>query len=408
MTARSPWLRAVSRRQFLRLGAAGACAFLGLPALDGCGNDGVGSGGTGGLDLLGPLQAADANGVMLPTGFTSRIVARSGQAPIPGAPFRWHGAPDGGACYAVAGSGGHWIYVSNAELPLGAGGASALRFDASGALVDAYPILRSTSRNCAGGRMGPDIWLSCEENQDAGEVYECDVLGVRAAVARPALGRFNHEAVALDPAANRLYLTEDRPDGGFYRFTPSALAANGYPDLASGQLQVAEVVGGGPAGAVLWHPVPDPGGLLVPTRHQVAAMTPFNRGEGVAYHAGAVYFATTGDNRIWRFDVSAESLTILYDDDAAFPPILTGVDNIEISSAGDVLVAEDGGDMQIVAITPSSAVVPVCELSGHGLSEITGPAFSPDGSRLYFSSQRGTTGNSDDGVTFEIAGPFYG
>jgi secreted PhoX family phosphatase len=36
-------------------------------------------------------------------------------------------------------------------------------------------------------------------------------------------------------------------------------------------------------------------------------------------------------------------------------------------------------------------------------SELAGPAFSPDGSRLYVSSQRGGTGS---GITYEIAGPF--
>jgi hypothetical protein len=46
------------------------------------------------------------------------------------------------------------------------------------------------------------------------------------------------------------------------------------------------------------------------------------------------------------------------------------------------------------------------QLVGHNISEITGPAFSPDGSRLYFSSQRGKTGRIEDGVTFEITGPF--
>ena len=48
------------------------------------------------------------------------------------------------------------------------------------------------------------------------------------------------------------------------------------------------------------------------------------------------------------------------------------------------------------------------QLVGHDLSEVTGAAFSPDYRRLYFSSQRGVTGASADGVTFEVAGPFAG
>jgi len=69
-------------------------------------------------------------------------------------------------------------------------------------------------------------------------------------------------------------------------------------------------------------------------------------------------------------------------------------------------VAEDGGDLQIVVITKSGETIPLLQLVGHDRSEITGPAFSPDGSRLYFSSQRGMTGRSADGITFEITGFF--
>lgn len=95
----------------------------------------------------GPLQAADANGIMLPSGFTSRVIARSGQT-VAGTDQVWHGAPDGGACF-VDGSG--WIYVSNAELGGGSGGVSAVRFDGSGSVTDSYRVLSGTTSNCSGG-----------------------------------------------------------------------------------------------------------------------------------------------------------------------------------------------------------------------------------------------------------------
>jgi len=86
--------------------------------------------------------------------------------------------------------------------------------------------------------------------------------------------------------------------------------------------------------------------------------------------------------------------------------VLTGVDNITSNKSGELLIAEDGGDLQIVVITKSGETKPLLQLIGHNRSEITGPAFSPGGSRLYFSSQRGKTGRSEDGITFEISGPF--
>ena len=48
-------------------------------------------------------------------------------------------------------------------------------------------------------------------------------------------------------------------------------------------------------------------------------------------------------------------------------------------------------------------ITPFLRINGQSGSEIAGPAFSPDGTRLYLSSQRGTNGN---GITYEIRGPF--
>ncbi len=396
--------RPIHRREFLRAALGGASWFLGATLLPACGGGGGGGsrGGGGGLQSnisnLGPLQPADANGLMLPPGFTSRVVAQSGISPDGGGTL-WHPAPDGGATFD-AGDGG-WIYVSNSEIGSGGGGVGALRFDAAGNIVSAYSILSGTNRNCAGGRTPWGTWLSCEEVA-AGLVYECDPFGVASPVVLPSLGLFQHEAIAADPVSGYFYLTEDRTDGGFYRFRPS----NPAPDLSAGTLEIAEVAGGGPEGTVVWHAVPDPSATAQATRYQVAQATPFNGGEGIAHFNGSVYFVTKGDNRVWRYDAATGALSILYDDGTHSSPILAGVDNVETSLGGELLVAEDGGDMQIVAITPQGATVPVCQIVGHNSSEIAGPAFSPDFTRLYFSSQRGTTGNSADGMTFEIAGPF--
>jgi secreted PhoX family phosphatase len=78
----------------------------------------------------------------------------------------------------------------------------------------------------------------------------------------------------------------------------------------------------------------------------------------------------------------------------------------EAADAGELFVAEDGGDMQICVITGGGRVAPFLRVAGHPRSEVTGPAFSPDGTRLYFSSQRGASGSDGDGVTYEVQGPF--
>ena len=99
-------------------------------------------------------------------------------------------------------------------------------------------------------------------------------------------------------------------------------------------------------------------------------------------------------------------VTVIYDDDDHAEPELTGVDNITVSAAGDVIVAEDGGDQQIVTVLPGRKTAALLRVVGHDKSEITGPVFDPSGTRLYFSSQRGATGESEDGMTFEVTGPF--
>ncbi len=349
----------------------------------------------------------------VPKGFTIREVARTGRRVINTGDYVWHGAPDGGAVFA-AGDGG-WIYVSNAELSKGRGGVGAIRFNHDGEIIDSYSILSGTCVNCAGGPTPWGTWLSCEEH-DSGLVFECDPYGKRDAVACPMLGSFKHEAAAVDPVHKHIYLTEDEPDGNLYRFTPKHYPDNGRADLSSGILEVALVDGNNidTSRSVMWHKVPYPIPHLstetnLPTRNQVTGAETFNGGEGCWYFDGVVYFSTKGDNRVWALDTKRNTLDVLYDKkrDRAFSPAMNDVDNVTVSSAGDVLVAEDGPQMRIVVFSPDAMPYELVNVLGHRGSEITGPAFTPDGSRLYFSSQNGPAGNLRDGRTYEMTGPFF-
>jgi secreted PhoX family phosphatase len=94
--------------------------------------------------------------------------------------------------------------------------------------------------------------------------------------------------------------------------------------------------------------------------------------------------------------------------------VLTGVDNIAGTPRGELLVAEDTGAhvLDLVVMTTDGSPAPLVQVVGHDGSELAGQAFTPDGSRLYFSSQRGgrfadgTLSGGQAGVTFEVTGPF--
>lgn len=229
------------------------------------------------------------------------------------------------------------------------------------------------------------------------------------------LGTFAHEAVAVDPDDKKLYLTEDQgtvgdSGDGFYRFTP-----DNYPDLSAGVLEAAVRA---EDGSVTWVEI----NPLLPVVHtERNGATAFDGAEGVWYDSGHVYFTTKEDNRVWDLDVAAQRIDVLYDGDAFGDSApLTGVDNITLSNAGDLYVAEDGGNLEIVVITREREVAPFLRLPNQvsgppeeGGTELTGVAFDPSGTRFYFSSQRAIPdgfpapeGFPGPGIVYEITGPF--
>jgi len=128
--------------------------------------------------------------------------------------------------------------------------------------------------------------------------------------------------------------------------------------------------------------------------------TVFNGAEGCWLECDTVYFSTKGDNRVWALDTPTPIVKIFHDCATAGGTEPMNVDNVYASPNVDVYVAEDPGELRIVALTAAGDVKPVVQLEGVTGTEITGPALSPDGQHLDFRSQR------NPGEIFEVESPF--
>jgi hypothetical protein len=369
----------------------------------------------------GPLSTTpDANGLLLPAGFTSRVVAIGGEV-VDGTGYVWPPRPDGAG--TIANADGGWTFLCNSNLvsilPPGAGSVSAIDFGPDGSVRNAYPVVTETQGN-SGGCVTPwGTWLSCEDDvlTERGVVWECDPAG-GAATARPALGLFGHLSVAVDPVDGRVYLTQSHPSGLLYRFTPSVAG-----DLSAGVLEACLVADDG---SVSWAPVSDPSAQTAVLRDQVPGARVFPSGGGAVCAGGWLYFTSRGDNAVHGIELASQRYRLIWkgnpDTAGVAGAVLSGGDALTVAfRSGDLFVAEDGADGDVVIITTDGQVAPFVRALGPEPIRITGPVFDPSGTRLYLSSQRATTtravgeivaGQSATeftaGVTYEITGPFRG
>ncbi len=392
----------------------------------------------------------------LPSGFEYRVISKSGQSMSDG--LLVPGRPDGMG--AFLNEQGQCVLVRNHENSPGSsenspfgekdellgdidmsllydagrgkapalGGTTTIVFDEEkGEVIKEYLSLAGTTRNCAGGVTPWNSWLTCEESvsradedvveKDHGYVFDVPAFNEGLAEPKPiiGMGRFNHEAVAIDPETHIVYQTEDRHDGLIYRFIPAdktdlhqggtleVLAVKGNKSLDTRNWDKRTVNLNEPL-EVVWLPIDDvqspEDDLRFRGYHKGAAR--FARGEGMWMGDKEVYFACTngGPNKfgqIFKYDIQNNTLELFAESEDK--TVLNMCDNLTVAPSGMLFVCEDNSDLNRIHYINMKGEVKVFAINRSSDSELAGAVFSPSGKTLFVNIQV-------NGDTVAITGPW--
>lgn len=321
--------------------------------------------------------------------------------------------------------------------------------------VKEFVSLSGTSTNCAGGPTPWGSWLTCEETTVGttqgfgvphGYVFEVPAHhdGPVDPVPIKEMGRFVHEAVAVDPHSGFVYLTEDRSfnganfvGSGLFRFIPK------HPRRLErgGRLQVLAVQGrdnynstvGQTPGKILpvyWVDIDDPDPPAAETDTSAVFKEGLDKGaaifqrlEGCWYGDGSVFFNATsggdaGMGQVWQYRPwggrgrqlhghVAGTLSLVFESPGQ--AVLEAPDNIAVSPRGGIVLCEDGDGIQFIrGLTQRGEIFDLVQTNGEE-TEFAGATFSADGDVLFFNIMGTTSNRQKDtvkGYTFAMWGPW--
>lgn len=452
----------LKRRQFLKaltaIGAGSSCFSMAKPPMFTDANVGP----------YGPLLK-DPKGVLdLPKGFSYQIFSETGSRMDDG--FQVPSALDGMA--AFPGPNGTTVLVRNHELSPGdprtlpffdrkaydliprelvydsglaerhvCGGTTTVVYDTKKQkMLTHYLSLAGTSTNCAGGRTPWNTWISCEEttiysvsgekDTNHGYCFEVDPLAGKLKAPRrlTSLGRFRHEAIAIDPRDGVVYLTEDLAIGLLYRFIPEkpndltgpgrlqALSIMDMPGKSTANRKDLgpDVIPMNQSMKVRWIDMDDTDNLNndMMQRGKALGANTFCRGEGIDYGFGKLVFTCTSggpakQGQVWRYtpgknagkaNETPGSLELFAEPNDR--NIMSMVDNLCIAPNGHVILTEDNGQAhaRVLGITPQGQIYEIAK-NVKNMHELAGCTWSADGKTLFFNI-------FDEGGTVAVTGPW--
>ncbi|MGY5126542.1 alkaline phosphatase PhoX [Streptomyces nigrescens] len=411
----------------------------------------------------GPL-VPDPDGLLdLPQGFRYRVLSREGD-PLPSGEGKVPSNCDGMSAFPGRRGGTHLVRNHENRTgsrqavprvrdltydPGGEGGCTALELDRDNKVLSERVAIAGTSTNCAGGPTPWNTWLTCEETEfrageenytkDHGFIFEVDPYDPRRTGAVPltAMGRFQHEAIAVDPGTGIVYETEDafeKPFGLFYRFLPEKPMGGRGSLRAGGRLQALRVPGvpdlstiqqpGTTFDHVTWVDVPDPLARETPIRFQdfgPQGITHAQKLEGCYWGGSCVYFVASFAHRedgsaadhygqIWKYDPKKRRLTqvVVFGPKTDLQLPGESPDNICLAPSGGLMVCEDGeGAQHVFGLTRRGEVYAMARGRQNigtpqkpEWGEFAGVTFSPDHRTMYVNCYT-------PGTTFAVTGPWH-
>jgi secreted PhoX family phosphatase len=329
------------------------------------------------------------------------------------------------------------------------GGTTTLVIDPkTNTVIRDFVSLSGTLVNCAGGPTPWGSWISCEETTLGAAIRTTASGAKRGGFSKPhgycfevpadansevvpvplkAMGRFEHEAIAVDRKTGIVYQTEDYATSGFYRFLPKKrgklaeggklqiLAVKGRP-----QFDTTKGLTPGSRFETNWINIDKPDPEEADTERNAVFREGFAKGAAVFARLegcdidskGVVYFTATsgGDTKggqIWAYQPTGRDsgvMTLLFE--SPDPQVLHMPDNICLMPKSRMIMICEDSDYagqrsvnHIRILTPDGRMADFAQNVSKDFprSEFCGSVFSPDGRTMFVNVQLA-------GVTLAITG----